>query len=65
MDLVGQTVVQVRKGDAIFRSDWLTNDDLIDVIKFIPVLIPEKIHNMVKTQNISADISFVTILHLR
>lgn len=62
MDLVGQTVVQIRKGNAILCSDWLTNDDLIDVIKFIPVLIPEKIHYKVKTQNIATGIS---LLHSR
>lgn len=40
MDLIRHAVVEVWEGYPILRSDWLTDDDLVDVIELIPVLIP-------------------------
>ena len=37
--LAGAAVVKVRKRDAILCSDLLPNDDLVDVVEFIPVLL--------------------------
>ena len=42
MDLVGQTVVQVRESDSVLSSYWLANNDLVDVVEFIPIIIPAK-----------------------
>lgn len=38
--MVWKVVVQIRKSNLIFGSDGLPDDDLVDVIQFIPVLIP-------------------------
>ena len=40
MYLEGDVVVEVREGDAVLGTNWLSNDDLVDVIELIPVLIP-------------------------
>lgn len=37
--MVWQVVVQVREGNFVFCSDWLTNDDFVDVIELVPVFI--------------------------
>jgi len=42
MNVVRQVVVQVRKGDAVLRSDRLPNDNFVDVVKLVPVFIPGK-----------------------
>ena len=42
VNFIWQAVVQVWEGDAILCSDWLSNNDLVDVIEFIPVLVPTK-----------------------
>ena len=34
-----QAVVQVGKGNPVLRPHWLSDDDLVDVIEFIPVLV--------------------------
>ncbi len=34
-----QVVVQVGEGDAILRPDWLADDDLVDVVEFVPVVV--------------------------
>ena len=39
MNLKWYVVVQIREGNPVLSSDWLTNDDLVDVIEFIPILI--------------------------
>jgi len=36
----GHVVVQEWKRNTVFCSDWLSNDDLIDIIELIPVLVP-------------------------
>lgn len=41
MHKVWHVVVEIREGDPVFRSDWLANDNLVDVIKLVPVLIPD------------------------
>ena len=43
MDKLWQVVVQVGEGNLVFCTDWLTNDNFVDVVKFIPVIILNKI----------------------
>ena len=38
--MVRQVVVQVRKRNLVLGADRLPDDDLVDVIEFIPVFIP-------------------------
>ena len=40
VDMVRQVVVQVRKRNLVLGADRLPDDDLVDVIEFIPVFIP-------------------------
>lgn len=40
MHMVGQVVVQVRECNLVLCPDGLSNDNLVDVIKLIPVFIP-------------------------
>ena len=42
VNFIWQAVVQVWERDAILCSDWLSNNDLVDIIEFIPVLVPTK-----------------------
>ena len=35
-----KVVVEVGKSDSVFCPDWLTNDNLVDVIEFVPIFIP-------------------------
>ena len=37
-----QTVVEIWEGNAILRTHWLSNDDLVDIIELIPILVPGK-----------------------
>lgn len=50
--MVWQVVVQVRKCNFVLCSDWLANDDFVDVVEFIPVFIPteekQKLHEIHK-----------------
>ena len=39
MHEIGHIVVQIWKGDAIFRPNRLANDNFVDVIKFIPIFV--------------------------
>ena len=39
--MVRQVVVQVRKRNLVLRADRLPDDDLVNVIEFIPVFIPK------------------------
>ena len=48
MNLEWHVVVQVREGDPVLRSDWLANDDLVDVIELIPIFIPVRKQNKTK-----------------
>lgn len=41
--VIWQGVVKIRKRDAIFCTYWLPDDDLIDVIKFIPIFISNEL----------------------
>lgn len=34
-------VVEVREGDAVLGSDWLTNNDLVDIIELVPIFVPK------------------------
>lgn len=45
MDKVRHVVVQVRKSYAILRPDGLANNNLVNVIKFVPIFIPKNINN--------------------
>lgn len=38
LDMTGTAVVEVGEGNAILRSDVLTDNDLVDVIELVPVL---------------------------
>lgn len=38
--MVWKVVVQVRESNLVFRADRLPDDDLINIIEFIPVFIP-------------------------
>jgi len=39
MDLERDVVVEVRECNAVLSAYWLTNDNLVDVIEFIPVFV--------------------------
>ena len=39
MDLKWNVIVEVRESNAVLGTDGLTDDDLVDVIEFIPVLV--------------------------
>ena len=39
--MVRQVVIQVRKRNLVLRADRLPDDDLVNVIEFIPVFIPK------------------------
>lgn len=41
VDVVGQVIVQVGESNFILRPDGLPDDNFVDVIKFIPVFIPQ------------------------
>ena len=38
-DRAREGVIQMRECDFVFRTNLLTNDDLVDVIELIPVLV--------------------------
>lgn len=40
VDMVWKVVIQVRKSNLVFSTNRLTDDDLINIIEFIPVFIP-------------------------
>lgn len=40
MNVEREGVVEVGEGDTVLRTKRLTNDNLVDVIKLIPVLVP-------------------------
>lgn len=42
VDVMWEVVVQVGKGNFVLCPDWLSDDDLVDVIELIPVFIPVK-----------------------
>ena len=39
VNMKGQAVVQVGKSYPVLSPNWLSDDNFVDVIKFIPVLI--------------------------
>lgn len=41
VDMVWKVVVQVRESNLVFCADRLPDDDLINIIEFIPVFIPK------------------------
>ena len=47
MNMEREGVVEVRERDAILCTQRLTNDDLIDVIKLIPILVPVIISHVI------------------
>ena len=40
VDVVRKVVVQVRESNLVFSADGLPDDDLVNIIEFIPVFIP-------------------------
>ena len=38
--MVRQVVVQVGESDFVLCPDWLSDDDLVDVVELVPVFIP-------------------------
>ena len=44
MYVEGEVVVQVGKGNAVLRYHRLPDDDLVDVIEFVPVFITTNTH---------------------
>ena len=42
VNIQGKAVVQIWKANPVFRSDWLTNDNLVNVIKLIPIIVPTR-----------------------
>ena len=36
---MGEVVVEVGKGNPVLCPDWLTDNDLVDVIEFVPILV--------------------------
>lgn len=41
VDMVWQVIVQVWKSNFVLCPNWLPDDNFVDVIKFIPVFIPQ------------------------
>lgn len=41
MHKVWHIVVQVRKGNAVFRANWLPDNDFVNVIELVPILVPK------------------------
>lgn len=39
--MVGKVVVQVWEGNLVLRPDWLSDDNLVDVVELVPVFISE------------------------
>ena len=39
MYILRQVVVKVWEGNPVLCSDWLTDNDLVNVIEFIPILV--------------------------
>jgi hypothetical protein len=39
VDEMRQIVVQVGKSDSVFCPDWLSNDDLVDVVELVPIVV--------------------------
>lgn len=40
VDMVRKVVVQVRKSNLVFSADRLPDDDLVNIIEFIPIFVP-------------------------
>lgn len=40
VDVVWKVVVQVRKSNLVFSADRLPDDDLVNIIEFIPIFVP-------------------------
>ena len=57
MNLVGHVIVKIRKCNSIFCSDWLTYNNLVDIIELIPVFIPVK-----QKQTFDGQLSFYMLI---
>ena len=51
MYVEGEVVVEVGKGNGVLRSHRLSDDDLVDVIEFVPVFIATHIHTHTVSYN--------------
>lgn len=56
MDVVRQVVIQVGECNLVLCSDWLPDNDLVNVIELVPVFIPAKKVQKIEycTQNTNA-----------
>lgn len=41
--MIGQRIIKIGKGYAILGTNWLADDNLVDVIEFIPVFISNEL----------------------
>lgn len=48
MNEMRHIVVQIWKSNTVFRSHWLSDDHLVDVIEFVPIIVTA---NELKKQN--------------
>ncbi len=39
MNKLGQVVVQIWKGNLVLGTDWLADNDFIDVVKLVPIIV--------------------------
>lgn len=46
--MVRKVVVQIRESNLVLCSNWLSDDDLVDVVKLIPVFISIAIQSMAR-----------------
>ena len=63
MYLERQVVEQVRESDPVFCSHWLSDNDLVDVIKLVPVFIPTKHDINVVSKQFFFSNSFLLYIH--
>lgn len=52
---MGKVIVQVWESNFVLCPDWLPDDNFVDVVKLIPVLIPQIRQKEIVTQAIGGD----------
>jgi len=48
MNKMRQIIIKVREGDSVFRSNGLSDNNLINVVKLVPIFISTKQRNVFK-----------------
>jgi hypothetical protein len=43
MDIMGHVIIEVWECNPVLCANWLTDNDLVDIIELIPVFIPVKV----------------------